>query len=97
MLNGHHLDQARSANQCSRTKSAFRRLGLHIGVALVLLLPACHSARTVFIRAGDGQAFAQAVADFGGSGQDTVILLPPGTILSLANVTFPDAVPVSVS
>ncbi len=63
---------------------------------LLVLLPACHSARTVSISPGDGQALAQAVADYGSTGEDTTILLPPGRILSVANVTFPDAVPVSV-
>ncbi len=65
-------------------------------VLLVLLaLPVSHSARSVFISPGDGRAFAQAVADYGSTGEDTTILLAPGRVLSVANVTFPDAVPVS--
>ncbi len=48
----------------------------------------------MYLQPGDGQLFAQAVADFGSTGEDTTIYLPPGRILSLRNVTFVDAVPV---
>ncbi len=60
----------------------------------MLCASAAQAARTVLLQPGEGQLFPQAVADFGSTGEDTTIYLPPGRILSLRNVTFVDAVPV---
>lgn len=46
---------------------------------------------TVVLQPQDGQKFAEAVATYGSSGEDTVLLLPRGQVFSLANVTIRDA------
>ncbi len=74
------------------------RLVAFLWAALLALWPAfSNSARTVQIAPGDAQAFAKALADYGSTGEDTTVLLPPGRILSVANVTIVDAVPVSAA
>ncbi len=64
-------------------------------LVLGLALATSQNSRIIYLRPGDGQGFADAVAQFGSSGTDMTIFLPPGR-LSLHNVTFKDAVPVSM-
>lgn len=63
---------------------------LAVLVAAACLQPA-GALVTVTLRAEDGQLFANAIAQYGSSGEDTVLLLPKGQVFSLANVTIKDS------
>lgn len=46
---------------------------------------------TLVLKSGDAQTFADAVAQWGGTGGELTILLPRGDIFSVQNATFVDA------
>ncbi len=61
---------------------------------LLLLTASVGALRTIYLQPGDGQGFAEAVAEYGSSGEDTILYLPRGQLFSLRNATIVDAAPV---
>ncbi len=60
-------------------------------VTVAALWQPAQSLVTLTLGAGDGQLFADAVAEYGTTGEDTLLLLPQGQVFSLLNVTIKDA------
>ncbi len=92
--------QPRRRQLCHRITTPWRgrllaQLLLSLVAALALAARVCAAqqpAAAVLINITSGQQLANAVADFGVSGADTTLVLPPG-LTSLANATFTAPVP----